>query len=87
MWECGNVGMWGFENVGIREAKMHRTKWKYDNAGIYAPAKKKDPEMAVAKREGIFVKQKVHLQCIIKKPERRVPSGFMFSGQGFESGI
>ena len=58
--------MWGFENVWIREAKMHRTKWKYDNAGIYAPAKKKDPEMAVAKREGIFVKQKVHLQCIIK---------------------
>jgi hypothetical protein len=59
--------MWGFENVGIREAKMHRTKWKYDNAGIYAPAKKKDPEMAAAKREGIFAKLKVHHQYIIKK--------------------
>lgn len=47
MWECEN-------------AKMHLTKRMYYNAGISAPAKKKDTEMAVAKREGIFTKQRVH---------------------------
>jgi hypothetical protein len=32
MWECGNVGMWGCENVEIRKENLKIYKWKEQGA-------------------------------------------------------